>query len=69
MAAEKTADSEIKALERTVLAESLEGVLGAGGRETARRRRERADAHLIELDQEDEGEDQYVLQPARHITR
>ena len=69
MAAEKAADSEIKGLEGAVLAESLEGVLGAGGRETARRRRERADAHLIELDQENKGEDQYVLQPAGHVTR
>ena len=64
MAAEDAADGEIEALERTMLSECLEGVLGTGGGEPAGRRGKRTDARLIELDQEYEGEDQYVLQPA-----
>ena len=35
MAAEDAPDGEIEAFDGAVLAEGLEGVLGAGGRETA----------------------------------
>ena len=49
-----------------IFAERLEGVLGTGGGEPAGRRGERADARLIELDQEHEREDEHVFQPAGH---
>ena len=57
MAADYSFEREPEALYRSVLPECLEGILGAGGRETAGRGPlERGNAYLIELYQDDEGE-------------
>ena len=58
MAAEDASDGEIEAFDGTVLAEGLEGVLGAGGRETAAGLLEGGDADLVESYQKYEGRDQ-----------
>ena len=58
MAAEDAPDGEIEAFDGAVLAEGLEGVLGAGGRETAAGLLEGGDADLIESYQKYEGRDQ-----------
>ena len=54
MATQNPFQAEPEALEGAVLAEGLEGVLGASGGEAAGRRLERRDAELIEFDQQDE---------------
>ena len=58
MAAEDAPDGEIEAFDGAVLAEGLEGVLGAGGRETAAGLLEGGDADPIESYQKYEGRDQ-----------
>ena len=58
MAAEDAADGEIEAFDGAVLAEGLEGVLGAGGRETAAGLLEGGGADLVESYQKYEGRDQ-----------
>ena len=58
MAAEDASDGEIEAFDGAVLAEGLEGVLGAGGRETAAGLLEGGDADLIESYQKYEWRDQ-----------
>ena len=63
VAAENSADGKIQPLERSVLAEGLQGILGTSGRKTAAGWRERADAHLIELDQEHKRRNQYGFEP------
>lgn len=49
MAAEDSSDAEVQALERAMLAESLQGILGARGGKPAGWRREWAYANLVEL--------------------
>ena len=63
MAAQDALEREPEALQRAVFAEGLQGVLAAGGGETAGRRFERRDAQLIEFYQQDERCRQYFLQP------
>ena len=58
MTAEDAADGEVEAFDGAVLAESLEGVLGAGGCETAAGLFERGYADLVESSQKYEGRDQ-----------
>ena len=58
MAAEDASDGEIEAFDGAVLAEGLEGVLGAGGRETAAGLLEGRDADLIKSYKKYEGRDQ-----------
>ena len=58
MAAEDATDGEVEAFDGAVLAEGLEGVLGAGGRETATGLLEWGDADLIKSYQKYEGRDQ-----------
>lgn len=58
MTAEDAADGEVEAFDGAVLAEGLEGVLGAGRREAAAGLLEGGDADLIESYQKYEGQDQ-----------
>ncbi len=58
IASQDAPDGEVKTFDGTVLDDGLLGILRAGGRETADRRRERADASLVE----DDGGQQYPLQ-------
>lgn len=51
-----------------MLAEGLEGVLGAGGSEAAARLLERRNAHLIEAYQEYERCDRYLADNAFYVT-
>ena len=52
--AENPADGQVETLEGTMLAECFQSVLGASRGESACRRLERGNAHLIESDQENE---------------
>ena len=65
MAAEDASDGEIEAFDGTMLAEGLEGVLGAGRCEAAAGLLERRDADLIESDEYDEWEDGCLFQQLR----
>ena len=58
MAAEDAADGEVETFDGAVLAEGLEGILGASGRESAAGLLERGYADLIESYQKYEGRDQ-----------
>lgn len=69
MAAEDAPDGEIEAFDGAVLAEGLEGVLGAGGRETAAGLLEGGDADLIESYQKYEGRDQDLPDHALNFLR
>ena len=56
IAAEYPLEGKPETLEWAVFAEGLQGILAAGGRETAAMRLERGDADLIEFYQNDERE-------------
>ena len=68
MAAEDASDGEIEAFDGAVLAEGLEGVLGAGGRETAAGLLEGGDADLIESYQKHERSDSDFLKSFFHLS-
>ena len=57
MTAGQTADGKPEPLQRTVLAQRLEGILRAGGREAARRRGEGRNAELVEAHEHDQRQD------------
>ena len=61
MAADYSFKAEIETLQRAVLAERLESVLRAGGRETARCGSQGRNAQLIEAYQCDKGKVQHFL--------
>ena len=67
MTAGQTADGKPEPLQRAVLAQRLEGILRAGGREAARRRGKGRDAELIEAYEHDQRQDAdpltYAQQP------
>lgn len=54
VASQYSLETEPESLERSVFAESLQGILGACGSETAGRRLQRRYAEPVELDQQDE---------------
>ena len=63
MTSQDTADGKIQALERAMLAECLEGILGTCGSETARRSAlQRRQTDLIEPDKKDKGGNGDLLQ-------
>ena len=62
MAAEYAFHTEVETFQGAVFAESLQCILRARGRESARGRFERRDAQLIEFYQQDERRGKYLLQ-------
>ena len=65
MAAEYATDGEVETFDGAVLAEGLEGILGASGRESAAGLLERGYADLIESDKNNKWENGDLLQ-GRH---
>lgn len=60
MTSQYSPDRQPGTLEKAVFPESLQGVCGAGGGETAGGRLQRRYADLVETDEYDEGEDGYL---------
>lgn len=59
MASEYSLEGKPEPFQRAIFPERLQGILRAGGGESATRWGERGDAELIELDQQDERSGKY----------
>lgn len=66
MASEYTLECQPETFYRTIFPECFQCVLGAGRRESASRRLEWRNAHLIEADEHDEREDDDLLYDGFH---